>query len=203
MSYTLSEIIEDNGPTSFKHKLLAKHPDLFMERSALFFTPTANLPSAFVGLGNLDVFLPVCSPDFYDCFFIRSYMSPRLWVDLIQRHTGVLRWATSAHSTVTITRFDQTLIRQDHFIAGTKALLDALKVQTNGRRDGRPLFYFGAIFDDAEQFVSITWEQKLASTPKKTGMRITVSPTKISQRPNHTPSWPGLLRLGRRPLGCL
>ena len=100
----------------------------------------------------------------------------------LPRHPAV---AISPHATVTITRFDQAMIRQDHLASGTKALLDALKAQTNGRRDGRPLFYFGAILDDAERFISISWQQKLVSTPERTGMRITVSPTNTNQRPNH------------------
>ena len=182
MQYMLSETIEAAGPTSFTRKLLSEHPNLFAERSALFFTPTDRLPSQFVGIGALDVFLPICTPDWHDCFFIRSYMSPRLWVDLLQRQTGVLRWTTSLHSNVTITRFDRTMIREDHLTAGTKAILDALKVQTNGRRDGKPLFYFGAIFDDAERFISISWKQKLVSKPERAGMRITVSPANIPPR---------------------
>lgn len=177
MQYQLSETIGEEGPTSFTKKVLSRHPNLFAERSALFFTPTDKLPRQFVGVGDLDIFLPICTPDWYDSLFIRSYMSPRLWVDLLQRHTGVLRWTTASHATVTITRFDQAVIRQDNLVSGTKALIDALKVRTNGRRDGRPLFYFGAIFDDEERYVSISWQQQLVSTPEKTGMRITVSRT--------------------------
>ncbi len=185
MQYTLSETIEEDGPTAFTRKALSEHPNLFAERSALVFTPTDRLPSQFVGTGDLDVFLPICTPDWHDCFFIRSYMSPRLWLDLLQRHTGVLRWATFPHSTVTITRFDTAMIRQDHLTSGTKALLDALKIRTNGRSDGRPLFYFGAIFDDSERDILISWHQTLVTNPKETGMHITVSPTNIHQRPNH------------------
>ena len=185
MEYTLSETIQEKGPSSFSRKTLSEHPNLFAERSALFFTPTHRLPSQSVGVGDLDVFLPVCTPDWYDCFFIRSYMSPRLWVDLLQRRTGVLRWTTAPHATVSITRFDRALIRQDHLSAGLKALLDALKVGTNGRRDGKRLFYFGAIFDDDVRSISVSWKQELVSTAEKTGMRITVSPTR--QRKGLTP----------------
>ena len=178
MEYTLSEIFLEKGPTSFSRKTLSAHPNLFAERSALFFTPTDRFPSQSIGVGDLDVFLPLCTPDWYDCFFIRSYMSPRLWVDLLQRHTGVLRWTTVPPlATVSITRFDRALIREDHLAAGLKALLDALKIGTYGRRDGRRLFYFGAIFDDDVRSISISWQQELVSTAKKAGMRITVSPT--------------------------
>src|SRR5947199_10664255 len=76
MEYTLSETIEEKGPTSFSRKTLSEHPNLFAERSALFFTPTDRLPSRSIGVGDLDVFLPLCTPGWYDCFFIRSYMSP-------------------------------------------------------------------------------------------------------------------------------
>ena len=74
--------------------------------------------------------------------------------------------------------FDRALIRQDHLSAKLKALLDALKVGTEGRRDGRRLFYFGAIFDDDMRSISVSWQQELMSTAEKTGMRITVSPTR-------------------------
>ena len=129
MQYTLSETLEENGPTAFPRKLLSKHPDLYKDRVALFFTPTANLPPRVVGQGPLDVFLPLCTPDYYEFIFIRSYMSPRLWVNLLQRHTGFKRWTAFPRATVTITRCDTRMIRKDHLIVGTKALLDALKVR--------------------------------------------------------------------------
>jgi hypothetical protein len=178
MPYTLSETLEENGPIAFPRQMLAKHSALFAERSALFFTPSANLPKHVVGSGPLDVFLPLCTPDFYECFFIRSYMSPRLWVDLLQRHTGFIRWTPAPHATVTITRFDTILIRDNHFIAGTKALLDALKIQTNGRRDGQRLYYFGAIRDDSLPYMTASYEQKRASASHKIGMRVTSCATR-------------------------
>jgi hypothetical protein len=95
-----------------------------------------------------------------------------------QRHTGVLRWTPVPDASVSITRFDRALIREDHLSAGIKALLDALKVGPNGRRDGRRLFYFGAIFDDDVRSISLSWQQELVSTAKSTGMRIVVSPTR-------------------------
>ena len=174
MQYTLSETLEENGPTAFPRKLLSKHPDLYRDRVALFFTPTANLPPRVVGRGPLDVFLPLCTPDYYECFFIRSYMSPRLWVNLLQRHTGFIRWTPFPRATVTITRRDTRMLRQDHLIAGTKALLDALKVQTDGRKDGHRLFYFGAIRDDSAAYARVTYHQAQVPTPEHSGVRLTV-----------------------------
>jgi hypothetical protein len=174
MQYTLSETLEENGPTAFPTKLLSKHPDLYRDRVALFFTPTANLPPRVVGRGPLDVFLPLCTPDYYECFFIRSYMSPRLWVDLLQRHTRFIRWTPFPRATVTITRYDTSMLRQDHLVTGTKALLDALKVQTYGRKDGHPLYYFGAIRDDSAAYVTVTYRQGQVPTPEKSGVRLTV-----------------------------
>ena len=177
MQYPLSERIHDHGPTAFPAQLLATHSALFAERSALSFTPTENLPKHVVGTGRLDVFLPVCTPDFYECFFIRSYMSPRLWVDLLQRHTGFIRWTPASRAAVTITRCDTSVIRDDHFIAGTKALLDALKVQTSGRRDGQRLYYFGAIRDDSRPYVTVSYKQAVDPRGFKIGMRVTSQAT--------------------------
>lgn len=175
MRYLLSERLEDNGPEAFSPRMLAGHPDLFQERSALIFTPTRNIPQSFVGRGELNVFLPVCTPDFYDCFFIRSYMSPRLWLDLIQRHTGFVRWTPLHNPTVTFTRYDTNMIRDDHATAGIKALRDALKLQTTGRRDGHLLYYFGAILDDDQASANFVYRQKQVSVSRKTGVKITVS----------------------------
>ena len=157
--------------------MLAGHSDIFKERAALIFTPTRSIPQAFVGSGEFSIFLPVCTPDFYECFFIRSYMSPRLWLDLIQRHTGVIRWTPLQNPTVTFTRFDTTLIRDDHATAGIKALRDALKLQTTGRRDGRLLYYFGAIRDDDPRSARFVYQQKQVPGPSKAGVKITISQT--------------------------
>ena len=174
MQYSLSEALEVDGPTEFDKDSLTQHSDLFAERAALFYTPTANLPERVVGKGPLNVFLPLSTPDFYECFLIRSYMSPKLWVDLLQRHTGFIRWTPFPRAIVTITRCDTSLLWQDHPIAGTKAVLDALKRQTNGRRDGHRLYYFGAILDDTAECVTIAYSQTEVSASTEMGVRISV-----------------------------
>lgn len=177
MRYPLSERLEEHGPVAFSPRMLAGHSDIFQERAALIFTPTGSIPQGFVGSGEFSVFLPVCTPDFYDCFLIRSYMSPRLWLDLIQRHTGFIRWTPLQSPTVTFTRCDTTLIRDDHATAGIKALRDALKLQTTGRRDGRLLYYFGAIRDDDQASAKFVYQQKQVSVSSKAGVKITISQT--------------------------
>lgn len=175
MRYPLSERLEARGPLAFGRRVLAAHPDLFQERSALLFTPTRSIPQRFVGTGEFSVFLPVCTPDYYDCFLIRSYMSPKLWLDLIQRHTGFVRWIPLRSPTVTFTRCDTATIRDDHAMAGIKALRDALKVQTTGRRDGRRLYYFGAIRDDDNTSARFVYRQKQVSAASEAGLRVAVS----------------------------
>jgi hypothetical protein len=70
------------------------------------------------------------------------------------------------------------VLREDHLVIGAKALLDALKVCTTGRRDRRLLHYFGAIADDSLGHVSIHWEQHLVDHPKDARTRIEVFPFK-------------------------
>ena len=57
---------------------------------------------------------------------------------------------------------------------GTKALLDALKMRTTGRRNGVYLHYFGAIVDDGLGFVDLEWRQELVKHPRDAGIRIQV-----------------------------
>lgn len=118
--------------------------------------------------------LPVVSPDYTDFSEIRAYGSPRFWVDLIQRQTGKLRWTPVSSACIMFTRYDCFVIRPDHFATGINGLLDALKLRTNGRRDGLHLYYFGAILDDGPNFVDIQWEQKMVTYPKDAGIRIQV-----------------------------
>ena len=177
MRYPLSERLEDHGPLAFSSRILAGHSNIFQERSALIFTPTRSIPPTFIGRGEFSVFLPICTPDFYACVLIRSYMSPRLWLDLIQQHTGFIRWTPLHNPTVTFTRYDTTMIRDDHATAGIKALRDALKVQTTGRRDGRSLYYFGAILDDDQSSAKFVYRQKQVSGSSKAGIKISVSQT--------------------------
>jgi hypothetical protein len=53
--------------------------------------------------------------------------------------------------------------------------LDALKVRTAGRVDGRWLYYFGAIKDDNQTYLAaLTYPQKRISDPSKAYCRIIV-----------------------------
>jgi len=90
---------------------------------------------------------------------IKAYQSPRLWIDLIQRASGKIRWKTFFPAVLRIIRYDVIKFSDNIGIAGCKALIDALKYKTTGRRDRLYLYYFGAIFDDSPTEVHIEFEQ--------------------------------------------
>lgn len=171
---TISEELEKEGPVSFSLDRLRKQKHLFAHRSALFYTPTENIPDKHIGSGPIDITLPVAFPDYTDFFEIPAYRSPRFWVDLIQRQTGKLRWTPISPATVAFIRYDCFSIRADHLALGTKGLLDALKIRTSGRRDSLYLNYFGAIVDDSHGLVNVSWEQELVEHPKDAGVRVKV-----------------------------
>jgi hypothetical protein len=172
---TISEELEEKGPVSFTASRLSREEHLFGHRSALFYTPTENIPVDYVGSGPLDIMLPIASPDRVGLREIPAYLSPRLWVDLIQQRTGMLRWQPISPARVIFVRYDCFSIRADALAGGTKGLLDALKVRTSGRRDGIYLNYFGAIADDAFGVIELSWEQKLVEHPKDARIRVQVS----------------------------
>jgi hypothetical protein len=58
---------------------------------------------------------------------------------------------------------------------GTKALLDALKVKTTGRQDGRLLYYFGAIWNDDAASVTVEYIQESVEHPRLAKLRVQVS----------------------------
>jgi hypothetical protein len=69
-------------------------------------------------------------------------------------------------ATIVFRRFDVQTYREDIVLSGIKALIDALKVRTAGRSDGKYLYYFGAIVDDSDNFISsLSVEQLLVSSP--------------------------------------
>lgn len=173
---TISEEPADKGPVTFTRHRLKKREHLFAHRSALFYTPTENVPVDYVGSGPLDFRLPVVPPDYADLLEIPAYQSPRFWVDLIQRQTGKLRWHPISPARVIFSRYDSFIIRQDHLAIGAKGLLDALKVRATGRRDRIYLHYFGAFVDDGPAFVDLSWKQKLVVHPRDGGVRIQVFP---------------------------
>lgn len=171
---TISEIIME-GPIVFSKEDLLEQDNLFAHRAALFYTPTCNILSKYIGKGEIDIVLPIVTPDYTELFELRFYRTPRFWVDLIQRQTFKLRWKPFKKAAIKFTRYDYFQIRKDHCVIGIKALLDALKEKTSGRRDGRFLYYFGAIVDDAPKYVNISWGQELVDHPKDARIRIQVS----------------------------
>ncbi|MHB0970562.1 MAG: hypothetical protein ACYC7A_21400 [Thermoanaerobaculia bacterium] len=169
------EMYDDNGPQPFKRRRLQSAENLFRDRGALIFTPTDQLPSEWVGDGELFIRLPIVTPTYDESFEIKSYMSPRLWLDLIQRQTWKLRWRPLNSANVAFHRFDVERVREDIAISGVKALLDALKVRTSGRRDRRWIHYFGAIQDDAPGFISeLSMEQSIVKHPAEAHITLRV-----------------------------
>ena len=149
METLLNELYYE-GPKIYSYTTLSEDPDLFRNRTALFYTPAENVPAAFVGQGNLGITLPIAFPTLFEWSEILAYRIPRLWVDLIQRATGKLRWTPMVPARVTLFRYDSTTYGGLN-IYGAKALLDALKYQTTGRYDRMMLYYFGAIRDDTPE----------------------------------------------------
>lgn len=173
---TISDEAHDNEPFAFSRERLERQRDLFAHRAALFHTPTPNLPEEYIGEGSLDITLPVVTPDFLEIFENPSLMRPRFWVDLIQRKTGKIRWTPNFPAKVKITRFDYYTIREDHLYAGIKALLDAFKLGTNGRTDGKALYYFGAIKDDDQKSIELNCSQVSVKSPRDCKMKIRIEP---------------------------
>lgn len=170
----LSRIIEDYGPAEFTAEQLARAKNLFHQRSALFFTPTEAVPEEWIGRGRLTVTLPIPFPNWYEFYEVYAYKTPRLWVDLLQRATGKLRWTPLKPASVRMTRYD-TIRHPYHVMGGAKALLDALKESTTGRSDGRLLYYFGAIADDnPDDMPQYEVNQRLVDVPADAHTEITV-----------------------------
>ncbi|PYJ09028.1 MAG: hypothetical protein DMF06_11245 [Verrucomicrobia bacterium] len=174
---TLFDFLWQHGPLEFSRSRLARVDDLFSQRNALFYTPSANLPLRWTGSGTVVVTLPIVTPTFYEARELRYQQFPRMWVDLLQRATGKLRWQPMNPARVTIRRYDTRHYRHDVAVAGVKALLDALKVRTSGRRDGRYLHYFGAIVDDGDGFISqFGFEQVLIRQVSEARTEVRVEP---------------------------
>jgi len=165
-----------NGPRSFTRDELSQFDDLFPQRLALIFTPTDEIPDRFIGSGPLHLSLLLPCPSLYDLSFRTGYDQPKLWLDLIQRATGKIRWRYMRPAFLQIRKFDS----YDHRAGnrtGYKGLQDALKVGTAGRSDGRRLFYFGAIYDDNPHDLRCSNEEVSASRvshPKEARVEIDV-----------------------------
>ena len=125
---SISDELGQKGPVSFTRRRLQKQEHLFAHRTALFYTPTKNIPADYVGSGPLDVTLPIATPDYTDTMEIRAYMSPRFWVDLIQRQTGKLRWRPILPARFIFARYDCFLIRQDHLASWFRQKSQSLTV---------------------------------------------------------------------------
>jgi hypothetical protein len=173
---TLSERVLKNPAVEFLAFELAVEPDLFAHRAALFYTPTSSLPGEYVGTGPLDITLPIVTADYTESIEFRAPKSLRFWVDLIQRQTMKIRWQPIPKARVQITRHDYYKIRDDHFIAGIKALLDAFKERTSGRPDGGCIYYFGSIVDDGATFVQLESRQFFVDHPFKAHTRLQIEP---------------------------
>lgn len=171
---TISEEIENNPGEIFSKERLLNQSNLFIHRSALFYTPTESIPPDNIGSGQIDIIIPIPTPDYTDFIELSTYKSPKLWVDLIQRQLYKIRWQPIIPAAIIITRYDVWKIRSDHMSIGTKALIDALKVKTTGRKDKKYLHYFGAILDDGPQFVDIHFKQEYVKHPKNACVRIEV-----------------------------
>jgi hypothetical protein len=161
------------GPKQFTAARIAAEKDLFAVRAALVYTPTSRLPAEWIGSGPLDVWLPLAIPTLQEFLDSRSRQSVRLWVDLLQRATGKLRWRPNIPAYVHIVRFDSTEYAPHNLCV--KSLLDALKASTTGRRDRRLLYYFGAIRDDNNtDLVEFQLTQEHVNSPAKAGTRVIV-----------------------------
>lgn len=169
---SLAREVDDSGPRQFSKQELASARDIFAERAALFFTPTQALPPKWVGTGRLNVKVPIPVPSWLEYWEVPGYRSPRFWVDQIQRATGKIRWRPLHPARVTFVIYD-TYVRGTHTI--NKAVLDALKVNTTGRRDGRTIHYFGAIVDDNWDCLRETDTlEEYVDDPREIGCRIIV-----------------------------
>jgi hypothetical protein len=172
----LTDIIANEGPRPFSRERVSSVENLFFQRSALFYTPTENIPPKWIGGGSLDTVLPIPIPSYYEFFEIYGYRTPRLWVDLLQRATGKLRWRPNIPASLVIIRYDCNKLA-DCSITGAKALVDALKVKTFGRSDGRLLYYFGAIYDDGDKYISeLRFKQEIVASPADARTRIIIKP---------------------------
>ena len=180
MKSILNELFYE-GPKVFAPKRLADELGLFGSRAALFYTPTGNLPLDMVGSGRLEINLPIPFPTLFEWDENLAYRIPRLWVDLIQRATGKLRWTPLVPAKVTLIRYDSDVYGALN-VYGAKALVDALKHQSTGRNDGRLLYYFGAIRDDNNEDLKVLRvEERLVSDPSKAYSQVIVEQASQSE----------------------
>ena len=179
-------------PTTYTLEELSSYSHIFRDRTSLFFTPTKNIPPQWVGEGRLDVVLPLASPTAYEYGTNPAFRVPRLWVDLLQRATGKLRWTPMSPAKITIVRYDTSGYDLRSVMTGAKALIDALIVKAAGRSDGRILHYFGAIQDDnMKVYTHGGYYQVIIGTHAEARTRIVVEPA-----PQGDEERPGIVGFG-------
>ena len=179
-------------PTTYTSEELSGYSDIFRDRTSLFFTPTGNIPPQWVGEGRLDVVLPLASPTAYEYGTNPAFRVPRLWVDLLQKATGKLRWTPMSSAKITIVRYDTSGYDLWSVMTGAKALIDALIVKAAGRSDGRILHYFGAIQDDnMKVYTHGGYYQVVIGTHAEARTRIAVEPA-----PQEDEERPGIVGFG-------
>ena len=167
----------DTGPKIHTRVDLAGNGNLCRETTGLFFTPTANIPAKWIGEGRLDVVLPLASTTAYEWESNPAFGVPRVWVELLQRATGKLRWTPISPAKVTIVRYDTRSFDLLTTAEGAKALVDALMVKSAARSDGSSLHYFGAIQDNNwEELTHVRYHQVLAGRHDEARTRIIVEP---------------------------
>lgn len=177
----LQQELYERGPMAFSSKRLRYEPDLFEQRSSLFLTPTSEIPVEFVGSGDLDVELTLPLPTLFEAQQIRGYRDTKLWVDLLQIATGKIRWTPIDRARVTIVR--HTLREVGLHNLFPKAALDALKLGSYGRSDGRKLQYFGAIVDDDPHSIEFDFYQQIVDSRDQIGCRIIVADMGVDWEP--------------------
>jgi hypothetical protein len=79
---------------------------------------------------------------------------------------------------VAFVRYDSFLLSYSDLAASIKALLGALIVSTTGRPDGRLLYYFGPIVDDATDFIALSLEQESVVHPRDSKIFVRVTDVK-------------------------
>lgn len=162
-------------PHVFSQRELQNYPRLFEERLALIFTPTQRIPTRFIGSGNLSITLPLPMPSLFDLVFRTGYQSPKLWLDLFQRATQRIRWTPISPAKLQIIMYDSYRFGGVDWF-GQKGLVDALKFSTTGRRDGKLLYYFGAILDDnPKELARADIQFRQISDPSKARVKIRVT----------------------------
>ena len=175
-------------PTTYTLEELSDHSEIFRDRTSLFFTPTEHIPPQWVGEGRLDVVLPLASPTVYEYGTNPALRVPRLWVDLLQRATGKLRWTPMSPAKITIVRYDTSEYDIFAVMVGAKALIDALIVKASGRGDGRLLHYFGAIQDDNMRvYTHGGYYQVIVGTHAEARTRVVVEPAPAPEWNDESP----------------